>query len=124
MIPRDLDNQLEDLFFEVGPVAQAAETNDGPLLEEIVTGLFVNEAVTEFRATELTTELSPVGAPILNANPSEHRNRVFGRSPGWKIRSQIADLDLLRFALLLLLLVTAILVGIGIPILVDSVLLP
>jgi hypothetical protein len=124
MIPRDFDSQLKDLFFEIGPVPQAAENNDGPLLEEIVAGLFENEAVTEFKATGLTAELSPVGAPFLNANPSEHRSRVFDRFPRWMILSQIAEQNLLRFALVLLLVVTVILVGIGIPMLMDSVLLP
>ncbi len=124
MIPRDLDSQLEGLFFEIGPVPQAAENNDGPLLEGIVAGLLGNVAVTETKTTGLTTELSPVGASSLNANPSEHHTRVIDRFPKRMILSQIAEQNLLRFVLVLLLLVTVILAGIGIPMLMDSVLLP
>lgn len=124
MISRDFDSQLEGLFFEIGPVPQAAENNDDPLLEEIVAGLFGNEAVTETKTTGLTTELSPVDASSLNANPSKHHSRVFDRFPRRMILSQIAEQNLLRFALVLLLLVTVILAGIGIPMLMDSVPLP
>jgi hypothetical protein len=117
MVTRDLDSQLEGLFLEIDPLPEAAEHDDGPLLEEIVTGLFGNETVTEINATGLATELSPVDDPFLNANPSERHSRVFDQSPWWAIQSQIAGRGSLRFALVLVMLVTVILVSIGIPML-------
>lgn len=117
MVTRNLDSRLEGLFFEIDPLPEAAENDDGHLLEEIVAGLFGNETVTEINAAELTTELPPVDGPFLNANPSDRRSRVFDRSPRWAIQSQIAGLVSVRFALVLVMLATVILLSVGIPML-------
>lgn len=118
MVTRNLDSQLEVLFLESRPLLEAAENDDGSLLEEIVTGLFEIETATEFDATRLATELSPTDASFLTASPRKRQNRVFDGSPGWAIQSQIADrVSVRRFALILAMLVTVILLSVGIPLL-------